>query len=124
MRRRLGIEGWRKPFALVGKGLRAELMPGARAFDLAIQDAHRVARCQASPDRVWVRHHNGVFRSDDGGQSFFELLEVPPSTFGFAVVAHPRDPDAARLVPAKKDEARYPVNGAVVVTRTRDGGKS
>jgi hypothetical protein len=49
---------------------------------------------------------------------------VQPSAFGFAVVVHPREPDTAWFVPEIKDEKRIPKDGRVVVTRTRDGGKS
>jgi hypothetical protein len=49
---------------------------------------------------------------------------VRPSVFGFAVAAHPTDPATAWFVPSIKDEKRYPVDGKVVVTRTRDGGRS
>ena len=34
-----------------------------------------------------------------------------PSTFGFAVAVHPRDPDTAWFVPAESDELRVPVDG-------------
>jgi hypothetical protein len=44
--------------------------------------------------------------------------------FGFAVAVHPRDPDTAWFVPAIKDERRIPVDGKLVVARTRDGGAS
>jgi len=44
--------------------------------------------------------------------------------FGFAVAAHPQDPDTAWFVPAQADERRVPVDGALVVSRTRDGGRS
>jgi photosystem II stability/assembly factor-like uncharacterized protein len=71
-----------------------------------------------------VQHHNGIFRSDDGGANWVEIAEAGPSTFGFPVVVHPDDPDTAWFIPAIKDEKRIPVAGAVVVTRTRDGGKS
>ncbi len=37
---------------------------------------------------------------------------------------HPDEPDTAWFVPAIKDEKRVPVDGKVVVTRTRDGGKT
>src|SRR5213079_1720925 len=47
---------------------------------------------------------------------------IRPSKFGFAVAAHPRDPDTAWFVPAVKDERRIPHDGKVVVARTRDGG--
>jgi photosystem II stability/assembly factor-like uncharacterized protein len=72
---------------------------------------------------MWIQHHNGIFRSDDGGENWTEL-EAQPSSFGFAVVAHPSEPDTAWFVPAVKDEKRYPVDGKLVVTRTRDGGQT
>ena len=49
---------------------------------------------------------------------------APPSSFGFAVVVHPREPDTAWFAPGVKDEQRIPVDGKLVVTRTRDAGKS
>jgi hypothetical protein len=73
---------------------------------------------------LWVQHHNGVFHSTDGAESWHEVKDIKPSTFGFAVAVHPADADTAWLVPAVSDERRIPVDGAVVVTRTRDGGKS
>lgn len=109
---------------LAGQGLRAEFMPPERQFDQNIQDPHRVARCASHPDVMWIQHHNGIFHSTDGARTWRELTGVQPSTFGFAVAAHPSDPHTAWFVPAIKDEARYPAGGQVVVTRTRDGGES
>jgi hypothetical protein len=71
-----------------------------------------------------VQHHNGIFVSSDEGRTFTEITTAKPSAFGFAVVVHPRDPDTAWFVPEIKDEKRIPSDGKVVVTRTRDGGKS
>ncbi len=51
-------------------------------------------------------------------------MKARPSSFGFGVVVHPKDPDTAWFVPGIKDEKRYPVDGKLVVTRTRDGGKT
>jgi photosystem II stability/assembly factor-like uncharacterized protein len=48
----------------------------------------------------------------------------PGDDFGFAVAAHPSDAQTAWLVPAMKDELRMPRDGALCVTRTRDGGKT
>ncbi|MBI4718819.1 MAG: exo-alpha-sialidase [Planctomycetes bacterium] len=105
-------------------GMRAAYAPPEHAYDPAIQDPHRLVACPARPETMWVQHHNGVFRSTDGATSWHEITEVPPSTFGFAVAVHPRQPDTAWLVPAIKDERRIPVDGKVVVVRTRDGGRS
>jgi photosystem II stability/assembly factor-like uncharacterized protein len=104
--------------------MRAEYMPPNRAHDQLIQDPHCLARCGAAPETIWAQHHNGIFRSTDEGKSWSEIEGVEPSVFGFAVAAHPSDPERAWFVPAKKDDARYPVDGKVVVTRTRDGGRS
>ena len=83
-----------------------------------------LAQCTAQPDALWAQHHNGIFRSTDGGETFTEIVGVKPSVFGFAVAAHPRDANTAWFVPAIKDEKRYPADARVVVTRTRDGGKT
>jgi len=111
-------------FELAARGMFAEFMPPERREDEAIQDVHRLARCRAHPDRVWAQHHNGVFRSDDGGRTWTTIESVQPSVFGFTVAAHPHDADTAWLVPAVKDETRIPVGAEVVVARTRDAGKS
>ncbi|MGE0253552.1 MAG: WD40/YVTN/BNR-like repeat-containing protein [Alphaproteobacteria bacterium] len=115
-----GGNSWR----LAGKGLRNAYMPPERAYDPAPQDPHRLAHCIAAPDVVWCQHHNGIFRSTDGGATFTEIEDVAPSVFGFAVAAHPRDPQTAWFVPAVKDECRVPVDGRFVVTRTTDAGAS
>ncbi len=105
-------------------GMRAAYMPEERAFDPVIQDPHRIARCAAAPERLWCQHHNGIFRWDDADGRWTECEGVAPSAFGFAVAAHPRDPDTAWFVPAVEDQCRVPVDGALVVNRTRDGGRS
>jgi len=103
-------------------GMRADYMPPEQAYDLAIQDPHRIARCAADPDRLWCQHHNAMYRSDDGGRSWQEIMDVQPSNFGFAVAAHPTERDCAWFVPAVSDALRVPADGRVVVNRTRDGG--
>jgi hypothetical protein len=109
---------------LLGKGLYAEYMPPELRDDPIAQDVHQLARCAAEPNVIWCQHHNGVFRSEDAGATWRDLTAIRPSKFGFAVAAHPRDPDTAWFVPAVKDERRIPVDGKLVVARTRDGGKS
>jgi hypothetical protein len=107
-----------------GRGMRAEYMPPEQAFEPGVQDPHRIVQCRSHPDRLWIQHHNGIFRSDDAGDTCEEIEQVSPSAFGFAVAVHPEDADTAWFVPGVKDEARYPVDGALAVTRTRDGGRT
>ena len=63
-------------------------------------------------------------RSTDNARSWHEVIGVPVSNFGFAVAAHPHQPDTAWFVPGVADQQRVPVDGALVVNRTRDGGRS
>src|ERR1700730_10083061 len=107
-----------------GAGMRAEYVPAEQSHDPIVQDVHCLAQCAAGPHRMWVQHHNGIFVSSDEGKSFDEITGVEPSTFGFPVAVHPREPDTAWFVPEIKDEKRIPRGGKLVVTRTRDGGKS
>ena len=113
-------DSWR----LINRGMYAEYMPPELRDNPIVQDVHRLARCASHPEVVWCQHHNGVFRSQDAGETWREVTAIRPSKFGFAVAAHPVDPDTAWFVPAIKDERRIPVDGKVVVARTRDGGHS
>lgn len=107
---------------LINEGMYAEYMPPELRGEPIAQDVHRLARCTAHPEIVWCQHHNGVFRSENSGADWREITAIRPSKFGFAVAAHPRDKLTAWFVPAIKDERRIPVDGRLVVARTRDGG--
>jgi photosystem II stability/assembly factor-like uncharacterized protein len=115
-----GGTSWR----IINRGMYNEYMPPELRETPIAQDIHRLARCASHPDIMWCQHHNGVFRSENAGADWHELTAIAPSKFGFAVAAHPRDPDTAWFVPAVKDERRVAVDAAVVVARTRDGGES
>lgn len=110
-------------WALRAAGMRADFMPPERHGDQNIQDPHRIVRCTGAPEVLWAQHHCGIWRSVDNGANWHEL-KARPSSFGFAVAAHPTDAQTAWFVPAVKDEKRVPVDAALCVTRTRDGGHS
>jgi hypothetical protein len=110
-------------WTLGGNGLRAEYTPPELAYALESQDVHRMVRCTAQPDTLWMQHHNGAFRTDVGFAKVEEIAPQP-TVFGFAVACHPTDPDTAWFAPAVKDEFRYPKDGRLVVSRTRDGGRT
>jgi hypothetical protein len=110
-------------WTLQGQGLRAAYMPPEQAHEPLVQDVHRLVRCRAHPDSLWIQHHNGVFRSTTGVGQWREI-EPDFGGFGFAVAVHPGRPDTAWFVPAVKDEYRYPANGELKVARTTDGGAS
>ncbi|MBY0225084.1 MAG: hypothetical protein K2Q28_04695 [Hyphomicrobium sp.] len=115
-----GGESWSQR----GEGMRADHVPPELTHDPIAQDVHCLAQCPAAPERMWVQHHNGIFISDDAGRTFREIANAEPSAFGFPVAVHPDDPDTAWFAPEIKDEKRIPVGGKLVLSRTRDGGKS
>jgi photosystem II stability/assembly factor-like uncharacterized protein len=108
----------------VGHGMRGEYVPPELAYDPVGQDPHLMVQCPGSPDHLWIQHHNGIFKSTNGGRNWTEVTEGKPSCFGFGVAVHPRDPQKAWFVPAQKDEFRVPIEGRFVASRTCDGGET
>ncbi len=106
------------------KGMWANFLPPEQAEKENGQDPHCVVQCAAQPDHFWTQHHCGIWRSTDDCESWDRIESAGPSVFGFAVAVHPEDPETAWFVPATDDTSRIPVDGKVVVTRTRDGGKT
>lgn len=104
------------------KGMWAAYMPPERREDPIIQDPHRVVRAPSDPEILYIQHHNAAFVSRDGGRRWQELTAIRPSSFGFAVAVHPKEPDTAWFVPGVKDECRVPVGAKMVVARTKNGG--
>jgi hypothetical protein len=48
----------------------APYMPPEQQSNANIQDVHRMARCAARPEVVWVQHHGGIYRSSDAARSW------------------------------------------------------
>ncbi len=111
-------------WTLAATGMKANFMPPELADNPNIQDAHRIVRCAAMPDNLWCQHHGGIWRSTDNAASWQEVVGVPVSNFGFVVAVHPREPGTAWFVPAEADQRRVPVQGAMAVNRSRDGGRT
>ena len=66
-------------------------MPPEMRYNLTAQDPHRMVQCPTAPDAMWIQHHNGIFRSTDGGLRWSDVVNAKPSVFGFAVAVHPRE---------------------------------
>jgi hypothetical protein len=105
-------------------GMGAAYVPPEQKYAPHIQDPHYLVQGRDDPDVLWVQHHNAIYVATDGGKHWTEIEKAGPSTFGFAAAVHPKNSKTAWFVPAVKDELRYPVDGRLVVTRTRDAGKS
>ena len=85
---------------------------------------HHVERSPAHPERMFMQFHGGVFRSDDGGESWSDIADGLPSNFGFPLMVDPADPDSAYVIPLVADMDRVMPGGRVQVYETRDGGSS
>lgn len=103
------------------RGIQAPFLPEpAPEFG---QCVHKVDRHPSRPDRLFLQHHWGVYRSDDFGGRWTEVgADQLPSTFGFPVVVDPNDPDAAYVLPLNSDMFRCTPDGRLRVYRTGDGG--
>ncbi|MEO1328279.1 MAG: sialidase family protein [Pseudomonadota bacterium] len=86
---------------------------------------HNMMRAPGAEDRLYQQNHHGVWRSVDGGRSWEDATAGLPSTFGFPIRVHPRDPDTIWTLPLNGDMAgRFPPDAAAAVWRSRDGGAS
>lgn len=105
------------------KGTRNDYLPEEMRFPNYGQCVHSLVMAPGMPDRLYQQNHCGMYRSDDGGQSWHSIEAGLPSTFGFPAAVHPRDPLTLYLVPLNGDSVgRYMPDGKAAVWRTRDAG--
>ena len=83
---------------------------------------HKVDPPPGRPDRLYLQNHGGVYRSDDGGDTWQDIAPGLPAEFGFPIVVHPHDPDTVYAFPIIDAGARWPVDGHARVWRSTDGG--
>ncbi len=107
------------------RGTRCDFNPPEARYPEVGQCVHGLAMAAGSPSRLYQQNHCGMYRSDDGGQSWSSIESGLPSDFGFPVVAHPRDPETLFLLPLNGAVmGRYVPDGKTAVWRSRDGGAS
>ena len=104
------------------QGVRAEFLPDKHPeFG---QCVHKVVQHPARPGRLFLQNHWGLYRSDDGAESWQDIARGVPSDFGFPMVVHPHDPDTVYIVPLESDLYRCTPEGKLRVYRTRNAGTS
>ena len=102
-------------------GVRADFMPDP--YPVTGQCVHKFAAAAGEPELLYQQNHCGVYRSADGGRHWTEITPGLPSEFGFPIVAHPRDPATAWVIPLNGAElGRYMPDASAAVWRTYDGG--
>ncbi len=86
---------------------------------------HNMMRAAGAGDVLYQQNHHGVWRSADGGRSWDDITAGLPSTFGFPIRVHPRDPQTIWTLPLNGDMAgRFPPGAAAAVWKSSDGGKT
>ncbi|MDH4117216.1 MAG: glycoside hydrolase [Acidimicrobiia bacterium] len=83
---------------------------------------HRIALHPANPSTLYMQKHWDVNRSDDGGETWYEVSGNLPSDFGFVVDVHAHEPETIYVVPIKSDSEHFPPDGRLRVYRSRTGG--
>jgi photosystem II stability/assembly factor-like uncharacterized protein len=104
------------------QGIRAEYLPDK--YPEFGQCVHKIVHHPSAPDRLFLQNHWGLYRSDDGGDSWKDVANGVPSDFGFAMVVHPHEPETVYIVPLESDQFRCVPEAKLRVYRSRNGGRA
>lgn len=105
------------------KGLKAEYLPDP---DVEVgHDPHLLVASSKYPKKLWQQNHCGVFKSNDGGDTWIAVSEKGTHEhFGFAIELDDENPDCAWTVPCLSDEKRVAIDHALCICKTEDGGRT
>ncbi len=83
---------------------------------------HNIAMHPTRPNTLFMQKHWDVMRTDDSGDSWYEVSGNLPSDFGFPISVHSHEPETIYVVPIKSDTEHFPPDGKLRVYRSRTGG--
>jgi len=83
---------------------------------------HSIAMHPSRPEVLFMQKHWDVMRSDDAGETWYEISGNLPSDFGFPIAVHAHEPDTIYVIPIKSDSEHYPPEGKLRVYRSKTGG--
>ena len=115
-----GGESW----APSNAGIKATFLPEEDRYPEFGQCVHKIAPDAGDPERLYLQNHNGVYRSEDWGQSWNEAAKGLPGEFGFALAADPHTSGRAYLFPLVSDDEQFAPDFRRRVYRTGDEGES
>jgi hypothetical protein len=105
-------------------GVRAQFMPPDQWYPEFGQCVHKIVSHPTKPERMFLQNHWGLYRTDDGGDSWTDIANGVPSDFGFAMQIDRKDPETVFIVPLESDEFRCTPEGKLRVYRTRNAGEA
>jgi photosystem II stability/assembly factor-like uncharacterized protein len=109
-----------KTWKPINRGLKSQYIPDPNAE--VGHCVHRIAMHPSRPNTLFMQKHWDVMRSDDAGDSWYEVSDNLPSDFGFPIDVHAHEPETIYVVPIKSDSEHYPPEGKLRVYRSRSGG--
>ncbi|HVQ40240.1 MAG TPA: hypothetical protein VMS31_22050 [Pyrinomonadaceae bacterium] len=115
-----GGENWQPR----NNGVRAQFLPPDQRYPEWGQCVHKIVSHPANPQRIFLQNHWGLYKSEDGADSWVDIANGVPSDFGFAMEIDPNDADSVFIIPVESDEFRCTPEGKLRVYRTRNAGES
>jgi photosystem II stability/assembly factor-like uncharacterized protein len=105
----------------VNRGLRSDFeLPDATAE--VGHCVHSITMHPSRPNVLFMQKHWDVMRTDDAGESWYEISGNLPSDFGFPIAVHAHEPETIYVVPITSDSHHFPPDGKLRVYRSRTGG--
>ena len=93
-------------------------------FPAVGQCVHHMEMHPQRPEVLYQQNHCGVYRSDDGGDSWNDISNGLPSRFGFPFTTLPHDGDTVFVIPEESDQARMTADARFGIYRSRNRGES
>jgi len=115
-----GGENWQPR----NQGVRAQFLPPDQRFPEWGQCVHKIVSHPSNPQRMFLQNHWGLYKSENGGDSWTDMAHGVPSDFGFAMEIDPNNADTVYIIPLESDEFRCTPEGKLRLYRTNDAGDS
>ncbi len=106
------------------QGVRAQFLPEDQRYPEWGQCVHKIVSHPDKPERLFLQNHWGLYKSEDGGDSWTDMAHGVPSDFGFAMEIDPNDANSVFIVPIESDEFRCTPEGKLRVYRSKNAGDS
>ncbi|MDE2281159.1 MAG: hypothetical protein KGJ92_00125 [Actinomycetales bacterium] len=104
----------------INRGLSSEGIPDSDAE--VGHCVHHITMHPSRPDVLFMQKHWDIMRSNDAGDSWFEVSGNLPTDFGFVIDVNAHEPETIYVVPITSDSMHFPLDGQLRVYRSRTGG--
>ena len=115
-----GGENWQPR----NQGVRAQFLPEGQQYPEWGQCVHKIVSHPDNPQRLFLQNHWGLYKSENGGDSWTDIANGVPSDFGFAMEVDPNNADRVYIIPLESDEFRCTPEGKLRIYRSKNAGES